>query len=243
MSINSSGPEDVKEHLNFIEELIAGASSSDEYLEAIVRNQQLMIALMEGGGGSVPEIGSVGVPEDTAGIAIQSASKGDLAEFLYKNNGRTIVSKLESSSDIQGGEVVTVNSDGDLEPSSGVSQGDLDFGNISTSAKGPGDLVYGDTQNDVSIDPGDSETVLEVNLNDGGAWYSAGTNDETYSLYQYHVDGEPLLEDPIPKPLGLYNNMFEFPEPIEVQNSVSVEVTRQSDAPGSAKYFSNIVVM
>jgi len=243
MSSDPTGPQDVREHLNIIERLVSGASSSDEYFEAIIRNQAMMIQLMEGGGASVPEIGSFGVPENTAGIAIQGASENDLAEFLYKTDGRTVVDNFEAASDIDDGEVATVNSGGRLEPTVGVSQGDLDFGNIATSTSNAGSFIYGDTDSNVRVLPGDTETVLELNLNNGGAWYSSGTNDETYSLYQYYVDGEALLQDPIPKPLGLYNNMFEFPEPLQVNSSIEVEVTRQGGAPGSEEYFSNVVVM
>lgn len=243
MSSDPTGPQEIEDHVNFIERLIGNATATDEYLEAIIRNQTVMIGLMEDGGANVPEIGSVGTPQDTAGIVIQGASEGDLAEFLYKDNGRTIVKKFETSSDIRQGEVAVLNSVGEVEPKSGVRQGDLDFGNIATQSGNASDFVYGDTPEDVTIEPGDTETVLSVSVNGGGSLQSIGTNDETFSLYQYNVDGESILPEPLPKPLGLYNSMFEFPVPLSVGERLEVEVTRQEDAPAPQSYYSNAVIM
>jgi len=243
MSTDPTAPQDVREHLNIIERLVDGASSSDEYFEAIIRNQAMMIALMEGGGSGSPDIGSFGVPTNTAGIAVQGASEGDLAEFLYKTDGRTVIDNFEVASDIADGEVATINSDGELQPTTGVAQGDLDFGNIATSTSNAGGFIYQETEQDATLQPGDTEVILEVNLNNSAAWYMTGTNDETYTSYDYKVDGESILGDPIPKPLGLYNNMFEFPEPLQVNNTLEVEVSRNSSAPGSDDYFSNVVLL
>lgn len=243
MSPNPTGPDEVKEHLNFIEKLVDGADSSDEYFEAMIRNQAVMISLLEGGGSNVPEVGSFGVPADTAGIAIQGASEGDYAEFLYKADGRTVIGDFEVESDINSGEVAKVTEDGSLQPKTNVDQGDLDFGNIATQSTGPNGFTYIDTEQNVEVAPGTTEVVIEESFSENVSLSMVGTNDETHTVYEYFVDDEPLISDPIPKPLGLYNNMFEFPVPIQVNNSFRVEVTRQNSAPGIAEYFSNAVLL
>lgn len=243
MSSDPTGPQEIEDHVNFIERLIGNATATDEYLEAIVRNQAVMIGLMEDGGANVPEIGSSGAPEDTAGIVIKGASEGDFAEFLFKKDGRTVVKDYEAGRAISPGEVAVLDSKQRLEPKTDVTQGDLDFGNIATESGNASDFTYADTPSDVTIQPGETETVLEAQVNGGAALHSIGTNDETYSLYQYKIDGEAILNEPLPKPLGLYNSMFKFPIPLEVENKVEVEITRTEDSPSPSSYYSNMVLM
>ena len=243
MSNDPTGPEEVREHLNFIERLVSGADSSDEYMEAIIRNQAVMISLMEGGGASVPVVGEFGVPPNTAGIAITGASEGDYAEFLYKTDGRTVVEGFQTYSDITSGEVAIVNDDGLLEPKSDVDQGDLDFGNVAASTTNAGAFSYYDTEDNVTVAPGEKKVILEANVSGGGALFSIGTKDDTYTLYQYYIDGEKLLDEPMKKPLGLYNDMFQFPKPIKVNQKIEVEIQRQEDAGAASEYFSNVVLM
>jgi|APHM01.1.fsa_nt_gi hypothetical protein len=189
-------------------------------------------------------------PTDTAGIVVTSADQGDVGDFLYKNNGRTIVTKVRAARDIESGGIAKYDSNQNgLIPVNEVDEGQLDFGAISTVLSESSDFRLLDTDyqfagsgGNVTIQPGETKVVLQGSVTGESGLYEVGTNDETYSRYQYYIDGVELLEAPAPKPLGLYGDRFEFPKPLKVTSEFRVEVTRDASAPGSADYFSNAVI-
>jgi hypothetical protein len=229
--------------------LLDGATSTDEYLTAILRSNNAIVRLL---GGQVEGSDGIGVvpPDDTAGIAVNGADQGDVGDFLYKNSGRTVLAKVRAARNLEPGGVAKYDSNqGGLIPIETVEQGDLDFGAISAALSNAGDFTFidtdfqfGDGGGNVTISPGETKEVLTASFNNEVGLYEVGTNDETYSEYQYYIDGEALLESRIPKPLGLYDTRFEFPRPLRVTSSFTVEVRRSSAAPGSADYFSNAVL-
>lgn len=236
--------EQVRESLNFVERALASVSSEDEYLAAMLHNQKILTqALM---GETTPVMGglSSNVPPGTAGISLGSISEDDVGDVLFKVDGRTVISNLRAAVEVENGEVVRVGEEGnEIYPVSNVGAGKLDFGAVASVSVKPNRFDYGDTVENVTIQPGESEAVLDLDVNGPVGLQSIGTNDETYSLYQYEIDGETLLDSPIKKPLGLYNDMFEFPQPIKINSDFKVLVKRQADAPGPAEYFSNAVLM
>jgi len=242
-------PEGVEEEINAIEGFLDGATSTDEYLTALLRSNNAIVRLL-GGQMEGTDGNSVTPPDDTAGIVVTGAGQGDVGDFLYKNNGRTVLAKVQAARPIDPGGVAKYDTNqAGLIPVSNVDQGDLDFGAISTALSNAGAFDFLDTDfqfsgqgGNVTIAPGETKEVLSGSFNGDVGLYEVGTNDETYSRYQYYIDGETLLEAPIPKPLGLYNSRFEFPKPLKVTSSFKVEVTRDSAAPGSADYFSNAVL-
>jgi len=102
------------------------------------------------------------------------------------------------------------------------------------------DFEQSETRDTVTIAPGDEQVVVAFEPSDAALWYETGTSDETFSTYQYRVDGNEILEEPQFEPLGLYNDPFQFPQPLIVFNFVEVVVGRDSDAAGSADYFSKV---
>jgi len=241
-------PEEVEEEISAIEEFLDGATSTDEYLTALLRSNNAIVRLL-GGQMEGTDGATVTPPSDTAGIVVTGAEQGDVGDFLYKNNGRTVVAKVQAARPIEPGGVAKYDGNqGGLIPVTNVDQSDLDFGAISAALSDSGDFQFLDTDfqvsggGNVTIAPGDTETVLEGSFSGEIGLYEVGTKDRTYSKYQYYIDGEELLDGPIPKPLGLYNSRFEFPQPLKVTSSFRVEVTRDSTAPGSADYFSNAVL-
>lgn len=243
MVTGSITDEEVKEHLNFIEELMSHASANDEYLAAILNNQRLMVQALSGE--TTPVNGeSSGIPSGTAGLATEGISQGDVGEILFKVDGRTVLSDFRAGTEINPDEVVRVaETDGEVYPASDVPPSKLDFGEISFSSSKATKFVFEETDDDVTINPGETKTVVSVQVNEPVGWYETGTNDTTFSEYQYVVDGEDMLQEPLKKPLGLYNDMYRFPEPILVSNSLEIRVTRQSDASGPHDYFSNVTLM
>lgn len=235
--------EDVNESLSFIEQMLSNLSSDDEYLAAILHNQKIMTQALAGGDTPMTGQGS-NIPPGTAGLALASISEDDVGDILFKIDGRTVISDLRAGTEISADEVVRVGDDGDeVYPISDVSSGKLDFGAVATANVGPSSFVFAETEDNITISPGETKAVLDIDVNGPIGWYQTGTNDATYSEYQYAIDGEPLVETPLKKPLGLYNNMYDFPAPLEVGNNLQVLVSRQDDAPGDEEYFSNVALI
>lgn len=243
MVTGSITDEEVEEHLNFIEKLSNELSAGDEYLAAILNNQKLMVQALSGE--TTPIAGtSSGVPAGTAGLATTDISEGDVGRILFKINGRTVISSFKAGSEINVDEVVRVSdTDGKIYPISNVSASKLDFGEISFASSLSTRFIYDETDSNVTINPGQTKTVLRVEVDQPSAWHEVGTNDETYSNYQYVVDGDKVLHEPLKKPLGLYNDPYKFPKPIKVTESLEVEVSRDSGASSPADYFSNVTLM
>ena len=240
----SLSEEQVEDSLNFLERALAGLSSDDEYLAAVLHNQKIITQALVGE--NTPAMGgqSSNIPPGTAGISLENISEDDVGDVLFKVDGRTVIGSLRAAAEVNPEEVVRVGDGGnEVYPISGVGPGKLDFGAVASVSVRPNNFVYGDTEENVTIQPGESEAVLDLDVSGPIGLQSIGTNDETYSLYQYEIDGESMLDSPIKKPLGLYNDMFEFPQPIRVDSDLTVFVKRQEDAPGPAEYFSNVVLM
>ena len=236
--------EQVRESLNFVERALASVSSDDEYLAAMLHNQKIMTQALLRSQTSPGAGSSNNIPPGTAGLSLESISEDDVGDVLFKVEGRTVIGSLRAAAEVESEEVVRVGDEGnEVYPISGVGSGKLDFGAVASVAVSPNRFVYGDTEENVTIQPGESEAVLDLDVSGPIGLQSIGTNDETYSLYQYEIDGESMLDSPIKKPLGLYNDMFEFPQPIRVDSDLTVFVKRQEDAPGPAEYFSNVVLM
>lgn len=100
------------------------------------------------------------------------------------------------------------------------------------------DLIESD---DVDIEAGEVDTILDLEVDRSRAWVETGTVSAQYSEYQYIIDGQPLLDEPITRPLGLFNDRYRFHKPILVRNTLEIRVGRGSGAPGPETYYSNIV--
>lgn len=258
---------EIRDELNIIEQVLAGADSSDEYLEAIVRNQNLMIELqseiaasqegsnvVQGGDNIVNEqgdqinaeslFGEIGqILPGTAGIAVSDVKSGETGQFLYNQNGRNAISGVRAGKEIEEGQVsVYSGQDGKIYPVNDIEQNDLSMGAVSDSLKDSSSFGYFESDEETVIAPGASDVVLEANIGSLGGVYRVGTTDANYSQYQYLVDGEPILDEPSSQPLGLYNDMFEFPNPIKVSGTFEVLVQREESAPGTEAYVSNAVI-
>lgn len=237
------GKEEVEESLSFLEEAMGHLGPDDDYLRAILHNQALMTRALQGA--ETPTTGnSNNVPPGTAGLALEGSSEGDSLNTLFKIDGRTVVSDLIAAREINEEEVVKVGSSGDkVFPLTNVSQSQLDFGKVGLSSENSTKFIFKETQNNVSIPPGQKKVVLDIDVSSTVGLFEIGTNDETHSLYTYVVDGENLIDKPIKKPLGLYNDRYDFPQPVKVESNLKVVVERQNSANSPADYFSNAVLM
>lgn len=96
------------------------------------------------------------------------------------------------------------------------------------------------TDEDITLGPGEKDDIVSVNLDGAALWYEVGDSDNDYSEYQYYADESGILDNPQVEPLGLYNDPYRFPQPLLVRDTIKVSTKRQPDAPGSADYFSKV---
>jgi len=257
-------PSDVVEELNFIERMRDEMSSGDEYLEAMLTNQRLlalqMIQRMQAQTGRSTPVGSVDlanngspagysvnarpvpeeelindamVPLDAVGLANRTIYDNDIGPATFQVSGTVFATTIRVTEDVGSGDPVRVVAPGNITEA---------LGDVALSLLGlPGSIGVGtfdvaETDENVEVAPGETEYVLRPGVQ-GGDWISAGVNDETHTLYQYTIDGEPLLKEPLKEPLGLYNSPYNFPTPLSADRTFGVRVTRQESASGAAEYY------
>jgi len=237
--VNFIDKDDVEREINLLEQAIAYASSQDEYMEAMLRNQKLLAQVIAQDSDTIAgDITVRTLPANTAGIALERIPSDNKGLILFDVKGYKSVLRARADGNIQSNEVVTVTGEMDkVEPQSRVDPTKMSFGSTGASS---GSYQRVETQEDVTINPGGEETVLEIDDDTGGGIVEVGTNDQTYSRYDYLVNGESILESPIKEPLGLYNSPYRFPEPIQFDESFEVVVRRDEDAGGSKDYFSKV---
>lgn len=96
------------------------------------------------------------------------------------------------------------------------------------------------SQNAIRIQPGESKDLIHKELDRSALWWEVGSTDSTYTSYTYLKDGEDLFDEEQREPLGLYNSTFRFPQPIIVNDSITVRAQRDADADGFEDYYSKI---
>lgn len=261
-------PSDVSDELNYIEWLRQQISGTDEYMEAMLQNQRLlgmaMLSQMQSQSGRSQPVGSIDldsngspagygtnkrpvpeeelinesmVPLDAVGIANRTIYENDIGPATFQVNGTIFATTVRVADDIASGDPLRVIAPGNIvRPVQDVALSLLGLpGSIGVDS-----FQVEETETNVEIAPGETAYVIRPSLQ-SGSWVSTGTNDETHTLYQYTIDGEPLLDDPLKEPLGLYNDPYSFPNPLSVDRQFGVRVTRQESASGSAEYFSKVV--
>lgn len=258
--------DEIRAELNFLEDLRNRISGQDEYLEALVTNSriQAMVALQREQAtlGVLPEnvqLSESGTPEGYGSIEVSPVPEGNVLSSrylplaavgianrtIYENdtgpatfdvNGTVQNETVRVTDDARSGDPLRIVAPGNIaEPVENVSLSLLGL----TGSIGVNSYERVETEENVTIAPGDDEIVLRVDVNQAD-WVSAGTVDRPHSTYQYYVDGEELNEEPLYEPLGLYNDPYSFPTPISVDRNLEVEVARESSASGSADYFSKV---
>jgi hypothetical protein len=239
-------PQEVRQELNILEQIESIIDSEDEFLQAILHNQKitgmLVLQMMEGGGadGSRPTgIDFDNLPPGFIGLSMSDLNTGERGKAVFSVEGSNIYTDIEAAQDISQEDVVNVIDDGNqVVRLTEVNEGHLTFGKISFSGVSSKGYQMSETENNVTISPGETKTVLTVNVNNPSFWWETGTKDQTYSLYQYEVDGENMLDVPMSQPLGLYNDTYRFPRPIIFDSQIKIKIFRDPAAPGDEDYFS-----
>lgn len=238
--------EDIQQEINYFEWLESQFSAQDELLAAVVRNQriQLMQLMMQsqqsirpgGPSDAFDDAQGLTVPMDAVGITNRRIYEQDRGPATFQVDGTVFAATVEADEDLEPGRIVRVIGEGNLvKQERNVAPSLLGL----AGSVGAGSYERTETDTDVSIQPDETKTVLRVGIQSAD-WVSVGTNDRTHSLYQYYIDDDALLDNPLKEPLGLYNDPYQFPAPLSGDREFRVEVTRQSSASGSADYFSKI---
>lgn len=245
MSEDSFGfePDDVKEDLSIIERTVDKASSSDEYLDAILRANIAQLRVK--GENDMETMKTVnGIPDGTAGMAAEDIPQRGNGYVVFHVDGRSVVKIMQSETEVEAKEVVAVDYDqGGVRPISGVDQSFLNIGAIQLDDAGSSGFKIIESESDVTIQPGETKTILDASVSKKSALWQIGSASRDYSGYYYKIDGSDVLsEDGLSHPLGLFNDMYEFPRPLSLQSGVEVIVKRSSAANGPAEYWSKIAV-
>jgi len=254
------GPEDAREQLNAIEALENAVSGDDEFLQAILQNTKVQtMALLDRMQarprqnpspfpGHNPDVRPVpddelyrreDLPPSTVGLANRYIQEGDIGPGTFQVRGTIVNDTVRATEDIRAGDPVQVIAPGNivqLRPDVSVSF----FGLSGAAGSGGFEVTQTPSGSNVTIQPGDTETVVSA-ATEGATWVGVGTNDETHSLYQYYIDNQAILDDPLTQPLGLYNDPFYFPQGQKVERQMQVRVTRENSASGSADYYSKLI--
>jgi hypothetical protein len=179
-------PQEVRREIDFIEDLMGGLSSDDEYLQAILHNQKMMGMLMlqmvegsDGGAGPAPsdptnlDVGAVGIAAE--GISSSSTGVG-----VFNAKGSWYSVGVNAQQQINEDDIIVVNGqDNEVIPSTDISRDHLnivsDF-DISSDPESP-DPQY-EAYNNITVEDG-TENLLEWNFPaDSVAIYNISANIE-----------------------------------------------------------------
>lgn len=179
------------------------------------------------------------MPVGAVGIAAESISENDTGVASFQLRGSVVAARVRAEQDTDSGAPVRVIAPGNIvEPQGAVARSLLGFdGSLNAGAF---EVTETDRNNPVEIEPGEEKEVLSLGLR-GGDILKIGTVSRTYSLYNYEIDGEEVLEEPLSQPLGVFNDPFRFPQPLSIDRSFKVKIKRTSDASGAETYFSKAV--
>lgn len=261
--------QDIQQELNFIEHLTNVVSGTDDYLEAMVENQRLQLMAMLQQNSSAANVGLVtfgvveagdpildqynvdvnpvpqselltqqNLPLASVGITNTRIYENDTGYSTFQLGGTVFSEKVRATEDIPAGTPIRVVAPGNIvEEQSNVATSFIGLsGRLSPEA-----FQVDETDQNVTVQPGEREVILNVPLPDDSAWYATGTNDETFAEYYYLVDGEEMFDEPLKSPYGLYNDPEPFPTPIRADQSISVEVALDSAASSSKEFYSKFL--
>jgi hypothetical protein len=229
---------DVKEQLNIVEKLLSGATSDDEFMAAMLRNQQILFSAI-GSGQVITD--KTDLPFGMAGLAVEPMDPNEPGSAVFDINGSRYIVTVYPSSEVNTNDVVFINGEGnEVAPANSVDDSQL-LGIGSTQGSKRADSIERHVSDyAVTVQPGETKTVLKENVTPGSQWVEIGTTSKDDSRYIYKVDGTEIFDGPLATPLGLYNDLYRFPSPIKANSQIEVGVRRLQSAGSSADYVSKI---
>lgn len=92
----------------------------------------------------------------------------------------------------------------------------------------------------ISVPVGERKTIVSANPDEALLWYEVGTTSTSDTNYYWVIDGDELFNEPQYEPLGAYNSVYQFPNPIVAHNEIRVDVRRIPTASGATSYSSKV---
>ena len=193
-------PREVRREIDFVEDLMGGLSSDDEYLQAMLHNQKMLGMLMlqmveDGGDGTGPASSDpTNLSVGAVGIAAEDISNSSTGIGVFNARGSWYSVIVDAQQQIREDDIIVVNGpDNEVVPSEDVTGNNLNVGkdddgfdgfpNIQTvghDLDADGDLVVGPTNIERS-----SSILISANSTDNSAWSaSVGWEDSNGNLYQ-----------------------------------------------------------
>jgi hypothetical protein len=176
-----------------------------------------------------------------AGLAVEPMDPNEPGRAIFDLNGSKFVVTVYPSAEVTSNDVVFINGDGnEVAPANTIDESQLLGIGSNQGSKRAGAIERYISEDTVTIQPGETKTVLATNVGPGSQWVETGTTANDNSRYIYKVDGTEIFDDPLETPLGLYNELYRFPSPAKANSGIEVEVTRTESAGSSADYVSKI---
>lgn len=205
----------VKRELSIVEALTSGASSSDNYLEAIVRNQR--IRMLQSGIESVfgPSEAD-NIPTGVLGTAAQTINDGQVGDVVFTIGGTKRVYKMRADDSLDPGDTIEVIESGVVEKFGSGGGGSVSSGAGYISGTGyvvkESDDLNGVADGAaVTIEPGETKTIVEARATgDQLALLAVGATDVADVRYRLVVDGSRTVGGETNSPLGLLNTPLSF---------------------------------
>jgi hypothetical protein len=238
MSGATIGNEDVREQLSVVEQLLSNATSDDEYMAAMLRNQELMFNVLSS---DTTAYDTSNLPDGIAGLAVEPMDSQEPGLAVFDINGAKRIIQVTPSAEIDTNDVVFINGENnEVAPARSVDEGQL-LGIGSNAGSREANAISQDTTGSpVTLGPGDSATLVEADLDAGGLWIETGTSAQDNTKYQYEVDGNEIFDEPLDTPLGLFNSVYRYPQPLKARSQIEVKALRLESASGVADYVSKI---
>lgn len=232
------GNEDVRQQLSIVERLLSNATSDDEYMAAMLRNQELMFGVLSS---DTTAFNTENLPDGIAGLAVENMDPEEPGLAVFDINGAKRIIQVTPSAEIATNDVVYINGDdNEVAPARTVDEGQL-LGIGSNAGSREANAISQETTGDpVTLGPGQSATLVEATLETGGLWIETGTSAKDNTKYQYEVDGNEVFDEPIDTPLGLYNSVYRFPQALKANSQIEVKALRLESAGGAADYVNKI---
>ena len=227
--------EDVAEQVSFVETLLSGVSSQDEYSEAILRNQQMIMdSLLELGVESHGQPGTAfgnnmiqnidNLPEGIVGTTTEEIPSGERGAALFSINGTKVEARVRMESGVDQNGVIVIKSDDNVaRPAIGEETALAMLTGASAGGKfdtiRPNNYnVYETSDMDeaagnglIQLDPGDEKVFLDTgSLDDPGFLMAIGALDANAVEYRVQVDGDRNVGGYTNSPLGSINTPFSF---------------------------------
>jgi len=241
MSGSILSQEDVEEQLSFLERFLSEAGPSDEYGDAILRNQAMILdGMLNGGnqsgmggfggssslGQSAGDVDTSQIPRGVVGSSTEDIPNGERGEVLFNIDGTNYEATVEASSEIERNEVVTIVGEDNLaRPSSGNEEAlslltGAGAGGNNGLISADGYSVYETSDSDsanedgtITVTPGKPTTLVSTgNMENGGLLLAVGATSSNDVQYFLQADGDKNIGGITDTPLGTINSPMSFPQ-------------------------------